>query len=383
MRSYEADSLVLSDGYRLLLTWDPKRGGLNRSPVYQALSESDGLLNPQFLEKAQTLGRFSRRIDAALDLALLVREVETGKGPTPIELWARAAKLMGLRESTMIDSAKDLPVIDLTIGTGDPVVPADSGQPMLEDANSGLPSTQGSPEPNSAKPDLWDFTLKLLARELSAEDRAKVLDGVRQELLETSRKIELLNSELRGLLEAKASFVRHRPLYECKCGPLGSDVTAVCPICGSTAASHPYSIATIEPDLFQIVEEDLWLELGVARLFDACGFTTYVGSHAIGLSGARHEVDIIAWDAGKRLLLLAETTTEQGSMNRVARALLRAVDIAAHGTAVVTVSGAEQGAIDFGRRHSIAVIQGIRGEPDQLRKWTQSVRSALGSNLGT
>jgi hypothetical protein len=380
MRSYSADTLKISNGYQLALTWDEKRGALNQSSVYHALSDSDGLLDPSFTRETETLARLSRRIDAALDLAALVREVEVGKGPSPVELWSRAAKLMGLRESSIIESAVEIPLTEIPDFSATDKADAGLADQGASPHDSKLDSSSTPVTPAATSPDLLDLASRVLAGRLDRDDRVKIFEGVRRDVLETSHKVALIDADLRQLLRTSASFVKHSPLYECECGPLGHEVDSTCPLCESKARANPHSICTIQPDISQVMDDAVWFELGVARLFDACGFTTYVGSFPIGLSGGKHEVDIIAWDPSQKLLVIAETTTDSASMNRMARVLLRATDIRAHAAVLVSLGEAEEDVVSFGRRHSIAVIPRIRENTDQLKRWIQSTRGAIGTH---
>jgi hypothetical protein len=220
----------------------------------------------------------------------------------------------------------------------------------------------------------------LVQGNLSEAERTELFEGIRREALESSQKIELLNGELQAVLSSKASFVRHRPLYECSCGPLGQDIRGVCSICGVTPPDHPKSISSIDPDLDRIIGANIWLELGIARVFDAQGFVTYVGSRPIGLSGASQEVDVLAWDPDVRHLLLTEVTTEAASMDRLGKVLLRREDIPVHASALVTLGPAAEGVLDYGRRHNIGVIPQVRDNIEQLTKWIESTRRGLGNH---
>lgn len=366
------ETLRISDGYELRLTWDEKRGTLNQSPLYRALSESNGLLDARFVEKAETLAKFSRRIDAALELSGLVREVATGKGPTPVELWGRAARFLGLRESTLIEAAREIPRIE----SGGPLMPESADAGSVSPAN-GL-SAVTSPTSSPPSRDLFGLAMNVITGQLTDADKARIFEGVRGEALETSRKIEGLDSELRELARTKVPFVEHSPLFECRCGPMGTEAGITCPLCAQGSIGHPHSVCRIRSDFDRIIAENIWMELGVARLFEAAGFATYVGVHPIGFSGAKHEVDVLAWDADQRLLIVAETTTDRASINRLGRVLLRAVDIRPHSTVLVSLAESDDEAVIFGKRHSIKVIPRIRENTDQLRNWIQSTRGAHG-----
>src|SRR5690242_4976813 len=108
-RADSSDTLVLSAGYELRVTWDDARKSLNESPLYQSLRESDGVLSREFVEKAGAIAKHSRRLEAALELATLAREVAAGKESTPFELFGRAAKFLGLQNITLLDAALEVP----------------------------------------------------------------------------------------------------------------------------------------------------------------------------------------------------------------------------------------------------------------------------------
>jgi hypothetical protein len=378
------DVLELSPGYSLRLTWDEGRRTLNQSPLYQALRKSDGLLKPEFVDSASTLAKYSRRVEAALELATLVREVAAGKHATPGELFGRAAKFLGLRSQTLIDSAEESP------GEGAAATPeissytpngSDTGQTVTGQAtDSTALKVPESPASTPPARELFDFALKVLQGTLTSEERVQLFEGVRREVLESSQKSALLDIELQRLLGTKTSFVRHMPLYFCPCGPLGHEPLAACPLCSRPPTEHPLAISTIQSDLDRILAANIWLELGVARVFDAHGFVPYVGSRPVGLSGASHEVDILAWDPLQKHLLLTEVTTEVASMDRLGRVLVRREDIRVHASSLVTLGPATEDVIEYGRRHAIGVVPDIRRNVGQLEKWIDSTRKEFGNN---
>ena len=357
---------------------------MNQSPLYQALRESDGLLKPEFVDRASALAKYSRRVEAALELATLVREVGAGKHATPVELYSRVAKFLGLRSQTLIDATQEGPAESAAASSE-----LSSQLPDGSDAGEAAPvrGVDSSPLVEPSKPagtlparELFDSALKVLQGTLTSEERVQLFEGVRREVLESSQKSVLLDLEMQRLLGTKTPFVRHTPLYTCLCGPMGHEPLAICPLCGKSPIEHPLAVSTVQPDLDRILSANIWLELGVARIFSAHGFVPYVGSRPVGLSGASHEVDILAWDPIQKHLLLTEVTTEVASMDRLGRVLVRREDIRVHACALVTLGPAAEDVVDYGRRHAIGVFPDIRRNVGQLEKWIDSTRKEFGNN---
>lgn len=374
-----ADTLSISPGYELRVLWEEPRKTLNQSPVYLSLRQSDGLLSPEFLEISEAIARLSRGIDRSMGLAGLVREVESGKEATPLELFTRALQLLELPDATISDLVREAATAPTDEAkTAEPSEHVDSAgvsAPSAGSSGSAIELTAAAPSPSR----LLDLAFKLVNRTLTPDEKRAFFDTLRRGIVESSRQIQLLDGDLRKKVGSEVSFVRHWPLYECECGPLGNDVRGECVLCRKGPVSDPTSIAGIQPDLLHVLDNNTWLELGVARVFDKLGFVTYIGSHPVGLSGASHEVDILAWDPQQRHLILAEVTTEQASMDRMGKVLLRREDIPVHAAALVTLGDETDDVREYGRRHGIGVISSVRDNCGQLQKWIESARARHGN----
>lgn len=377
-----SEVLELTAGYELRIGWEEPRRSLNESPIYQALRTKDGVLDIDFVEKSGTIGRHSRRIEAALELVKLVREVAAGKSSSPADLYKRIPGFLGLRTSSLQRLSEGTATPPSNTSTilpspiEGPTATRDSAETTTWPGSVGI----SAPEPPAPQIDLFALAFKVLTGTLSGEERVDLFEAVRREVLTSSQKIAQLNADLQSQLQVEVDFVRHLPLYECVCGPLVGGVGTSCPICHTTPTDHPRSISVIDPALDQILASNIWLELGIARVFDRRGFVTYVGSHPIGLSGADHEVDILAWDPELKHLILAEVTSEVASMERLGRVLYRRLDVPAHACALVTLREAAPGVVEFGKRHIIGVIPMVRENIGQLEKWIDSTRREFGNH---
>lgn len=376
-----SDVLPVSAGYDLRITWEEPRKSLNQGQVYRALRTSDGLLDVQFVDKAESLGRLSRKIEQAVGLATLAREVELAKGTSPIDLFARAVRLLELPDATILDLIREPPDatrVELATVAEQQAKETPNVSPTLppEGSTAELDSSAYSTD----RP--YDFVFSLVGGRLTRDERRNFIQGLRREILNTSHKIALLERELRDLLHSSTSFITHFPLYECECGPLGQDVQGSCSLCQGVVKPAPISTSAIQPDLRTVIQANMWLELGVARIFDGAGFVTYVGSHPIGLSGAKHETDVLAWDPETKHLLLAEVSTDQASMERMAKVLLRREDIPVHAAVLVSLGDAGEDVLDYGRKHGIGVVPKLRENCSELEKWIESARGRHAKRAG-
>lgn len=333
--SEEWQIVRITPGYELRYRWNSDRERLNRSEVYQALKNSDGLLSESFLKCASDLVDYDRRIEESLYVA---------------SVFARAFK-----------SRRPLGDVDF-LRLVAPLTPEGKEKHRTR---------------SQARPTELDLVLKVLQGRITKQDLRSIMNRVLAVITEVSELIADKEVELQSAVGNDAiRFCSGGSAYVCECRTVQVGRKRPCDACGKPPKGFPFALNRVDPALIDILTNNRWLELAVARLFDRTGFETLVGPLVLGTSGAEHEVDIVAYDSAAGLVLCSEVSVGKGNLSEMADLLVRNQDIHFHGITLVTLKGTDEFASRFARAHGVGLFAEIRLHAKELTSWAKNLRSS-------
>lgn len=310
--------------------WPELRHDIISSPLYSDLQSSDSLLSKDF-------------VDAALKAVSTGENIESGL--------TSHATLIELTSSGLMDSGI-------------------SGQDLLR---------------------LTQFINQYLVPDGNVEiTTGFVLNEGRLDLCYAQKVIKSIGGKLRALATdlrshckqlAKISgvstpIVRNEDMFLCECGNFSLVGVQHCVLCHSDLSlMTPISLPRLDPLFRKFIANNMWAELGVARLLERKGFSTLVGAEIQGVSGRWHEVDVLASDSNANLTILVEVVSKRANLTELAPVLLRNLDLQPNRAILVSILPADDDAVQFGLRHGISVIGDVRSTPNKLLKWVECIRS--------
>jgi hypothetical protein len=331
------ETVAITPGYDLRYRWNTDRERLNRSEVYQALLNSDGLLNPSFLDCAKKLIEHDFEISEALDLAAVSAKSYKRRHPPAGEDFRR---LFGTMSRL--------------------------GLPDLKLSPSGTPN---------------DLLMRILRGKLTRVGLRKIMNQVLVSIVDVSEKIADQEIQLQALVgNDSVRFCSNTSAYICDCRTVQLGRKRPCDACGKIPRGFPTSINRVEPALVDIVINNRWLELAIARLFHITGFKTLIGAQVLGISGAEHEVDVIAYDPLAGLVICSEVSVGGANLNELADLLVRREDIHFHGATLVVLNSSDEYASRFAKAHGIGLFPQIRRNVKSLKSWVKNLRSSHSIN---
>ena len=333
--SDEWQVIPITTGYSLQYRWGPDRERLNRSEVYNALLQSDGLLSEDFLNSAKRLLNYDSEISSAIDLADLA-----------VKAYKRKLSLSGGDFRRLLGHASTLSNLGKAFKPGD--FPA-------------------------------DLAIRLMQGKLTKSELRSVMNQAINTCVDLSGQIADQEEKLQAAVGGPdTSFSNSTSLYICDCRRIQVGRRRPCELCGKMPKEPPTSIHRVDKALVDVVQNNRWLELAVARIFEKAGFRCLVGPQVLGLSGAIHEVDVVAYDTSKGIVVCSEATTGNANLTELSNLLVRRQDLHFHGTVLVSISSTDSSAARFATAHGIGLFADVRHTASSLRQWIKNLRSSHG-----
>lgn len=330
------ETIQIQGGQRLAFSWSAGRAKLNASPVYQALRSSDGLLTTGFTDNAKGMITVTEKVDELLSLHETLLRAFRGDWSEIRDPFSRLIRLIQ--------------------GTG----------------RVGI---------SSPKNKLYRRAVSSIIRreKLDREAFLYITGRIARQLSAYCVQLEELESALKRELKVSHPLTERTVTHPCKCGNLRLDISSPCGVCGESVARKQSLVLRVDPMLREILQNNVWLELAVARILENKGFEVWVGPTVTGLSGTEHEIDIVARDGTEHLLVLGEVTTGRASLRELADLMLRGVDIPAHGKLLVSLGEGNSNASKYARRHGLAIVSQLREKTAHLEEWVENLRRLHGS----
>lgn len=333
--SRDWEAVPITPGYNLQYRWATDRERLNRSEVYSALRKSDGLLSEDFLIFAKKLVSFDSEIERAVDLAdIAVKAYKSKLSPWGEDL----RRLLG--------GADSLANVSRVVRSNDVAS---------------------------------DLAMRIVQGKITKSALRAIMSQVINACVELSGRIADQEEKLQSTVgDHTTPLSSSTSLYICHCRRIQLGRKRICEICGKTPSEPPTSIHRVDKVLVDIVQNNRWLELAVARIFEKAGFRCLIGAQVLGLSGAIHEVDVLAYDSSKGIVVCSEATIGNANLAELASLLVRREDLHFHGTVLVSTNSTDPSAIRFAKAHGIGLFADIRRNSASLREWIKNLRSSYG-----
>jgi hypothetical protein len=208
--------------------------------------------------------------------------------------------------------------------------------------------------------------VKPALRKMFADQRAEMTVEISQKCNEV---LDLID-EFRVLNKVDCSnIVNNVPIFTCSnCKRIiskGSFRSKECP-CGNNVSSSKLTeqtvINTMNPSVREFFRKNIWLEYGVERLFEKAGFQTVCGAYILGISGVKHEIDVLGENKETENRVLAECKNKTVGIDEIFKLYGKMSDVGCnYGLMFTTATDVHLDVKRVAKSKNIKIFSGVLG----------------------